>query len=106
MTRPLEDQAEQIARQIAIDTAKSGRLPVDPGHIARLTAIVRAATRAGHDAAMREVLDAWSLFIEEDGDDGFDTFVEQLADIAGPAVIKEMNRKLTKASAAKKASNG
>src|SRR5690348_7822486 len=88
----LEDQAEQIARQIATETAQSGRLPVDPGHIARLSAVIRAARRDGHDAAMREVLDAWHLFIEDDKDGALEVFVEQLGDIAGPAVVKEMKK--------------
>lgn len=91
-TGSLEDQAEQIARQIAVDTAQSRRLPVDPGHINRLAEIVRTAQRAGHDAAMREVLDAWHLFTEADEDSAMDTFVEQLGDIAGPAVLKEMKK--------------
>jgi hypothetical protein len=93
MTRSLESQAEQVARQIAHDAALQGRLPVDPGHIARLTGIVREARQAGHDAAMRAVLDAWHLFTESIEDAAMDSFVENLANIAGPAVIGETSRK-------------
>jgi hypothetical protein len=65
---------------------------VDPAHVARLAEIVRTARQAGHDAAMREVLDAWHLFTEADEDGAMDTFVEQLGDIAGPAVLEEMRK--------------
>ena len=92
MSTSYEDQAVRIAREIARDTAGSGRLPVDPGYLARLTEVVRQAHQAGHDAAMREVLDAWHLFTEDDADGAMDAFVEQLADIAGPAIVAEMNR--------------
>lgn len=90
MAESLEDQAERIVRQVARDAAQSRRLPVDPGHVARLAEVVRTARQAGHDAAMREVLDAWNLFTEADEDGAMDDFVEQLGDIAGPAVVAEM----------------
>jgi hypothetical protein len=89
-TGSLEDQAEGIARRIAVETAQTRRLPVDPAHVARLAAIVRLARAEGHAAAMRAVLDAWRLYTENDD---LDELVRQLCDIAGPRVVAENGEK-------------
>ena len=56
--RKLEDEAHNIARDIAKDASKGG-LPVDGGLIGKLMRVVREAHQEGYDQAVREVSGTW-----------------------------------------------